>query len=194
MSALLISRDDAQADLGHEDVEHRHHAPHEPEVHRELLLHVGVLDLERHVLAVLGARAVHLAEARSVARLVFDGGEDLVGRRPELRGQAPLHVAPGQGVHLVLQLRQRARPLHRRHVHPHADELADLDEASAHAHREPVEAVGAPLVHPRPGRAARGDTQLSAQPQEQVREVDGEERRCDARAAPGGHEEAAHAG
>ena len=92
------------------------------------LLDVGILHLDRDLLARRQARAVHLADRRRGDRPLVELGEQLARRLAELLAQALLDLGVGPRRHLVLQPLELGAELLGQKVRHDRDELPDLDE------------------------------------------------------------------
>ena len=137
---------DPLAQLGVErlDVEAGREPPHEREQQREVaqvgldrLGHARVLDLDRDRLALVGHRAVDLADRGGRERLLLELGEDGGGLLPQLLAQQLLEPLERERRHVVAQLRQRllealALVLGQRAEVDRGEHLADLHRRTAH--------------------------------------------------------------
>ncbi len=172
-----LGEDGLQRDLGNEAIDQRDRQAHRRQVAPELHLDVRVLDLQRHVAPVTSPRAMHLTEARRGDRLMIDRREHLVGMPTQRLGERGRELVPGHGRGAILQRRHRIEPGLRHQVHARADDLADLDEATPHAHRRPVEPSRILLMRARPASVGRGDTQpATAHVEPEVRPPDRDQR------------------
>ena len=111
------------------------------------LLDVGVLDLDRDLLAAVQARPVDLADRRRGDRLGRELREQL-GRAAaaELLAQARLDVAVRARRHLILQPLELLAERVGQEVGHDADELADLDEQAAQPQDRGLDPARVPAV------------------------------------------------
>ena len=88
----------------------------------------GAAHFDRHLVARVKPRAVHLRDRGSRDRLGIEAGEQRVDRRPELRLDGRLCGPGRQGRDLVLQARKLGDEVVGQQVRPRAERLAELDE------------------------------------------------------------------
>ena len=138
--------------LPHEAAHVAREGPHDGDVLRHGLLHVGALDLDGHELARDQARLVHLGHRGRPQRVVVNGVKDVLDGPVVLGAQGREHGVSVHGLHVRAQALQLMREARRQDLGPHGEDLARLDEGGAqllqHAPqrlgRETVEDVVAP--------------------------------------------------
>ena len=117
--------------LPHEAAHVAREGPHDGDVLRHGLLHVGALDLDGHELARDQARLVHLGHRGRAQRIVVYSIEDILDGTVVLGAQGREHGVSVHGLHVRAQALQLAREARRQDLGPHGEDLARLDEGGA---------------------------------------------------------------
>ena len=142
-----LAVDGVEPVVGHEPAQHGEDPLQRPQIDADDLLDVGVLDLDRHLLARRQPRAVHLADRRRGDRHGRELREHLGRRAPaKLLAQPRLDVAGGAGRNLILQPLQLLPERVGQDVGHDADELPHLDEEPAQLDDGGLDPAGVPAV------------------------------------------------
>ena len=128
----------ADVEPGRQALDQRQQQAEVAQVDLHRLGHAGVLDLDRHGLAVARDCAVDLPDRGGGERLVLELGEVLGQRAAELGAHELLELRPRQRRHVVAQRRERALELLALGLRDRGEldrrkHLADLHRGAAHA-------------------------------------------------------------